>query len=97
MRRRYIVTYDISNARRLRHTFKTLRNYGDHLQLSVFECLLSRTERILLQDALARIINHAEDQVLFVDLGRADSDASPRTIAALGRPYQPGTVRPIIV
>ena len=44
MRTTYLVCYDISNDRRLRKVFKTCRNYGDHLQYSVFECDLSEAE-----------------------------------------------------
>ena len=38
MRQSYLVCYDISDDKRLRKVFKTMRGYGDHLQYSVFEC-----------------------------------------------------------
>ena len=41
MRSVYLVTYDIRDDKRLRKVFKTLRNWGDHLQYSVFECQLN--------------------------------------------------------
>ncbi len=50
MRRAYLVTYDICEAKRLREVFKTMRGHGDHLQYSVFRCELNRSELILLQD-----------------------------------------------
>ncbi len=86
MRTTYLVCYDIADDKRLRRAFKTCRNYGDHLQYSVFECDLSPAEKIELECALGQIINHAEDQVLFVTLGPAEGRGD-RVITALGLPY----------
>jgi hypothetical protein len=44
MRNVYLVTYDICDDKRLRRVFKTMRNWGDHLQYSVFECQLNGAE-----------------------------------------------------
>lgn len=86
MRTTYLVCYDISNDKRLRKVFKTCRNYGDHLQYSVFECDLNETEMVNLERELGEIINHIEDQVLFVALGPAESRGQ-RVIRAVGLPY----------
>ena len=43
--RTYIVTYDISDARRWRRVYKTMTGFGEWLQLSVFQCRLSRRRR----------------------------------------------------
>jgi CRISPR-associated protein Cas2 len=86
MRNSYIVTYDISDDKRLRKVFKTMRDFGDHLQYSVFECQLTPTDLVRLRTALGEIIHHTEDQVLFVNLGPAEGRGD-RVIAALGRPY----------
>ena len=86
MRNCYIVMYDISDDKRLRQVFKTMRGFGDHLQYSVFECQLTPTDLVRLRAALAEIIHHTEDQVLFVDLGPAEGRGD-RVITALGRPY----------
>lgn len=75
MRHRYVVTYDVSDAKRLRRVFKTLRGFGEALQYSVFQCDLSDVERLRLTDALSGIINHAEDRVLIVDLGPTEGRA----------------------
>lgn len=85
MRRTFIVSYDISDPRRLRKVFQTLRGYGDHLQLSVFRCELVSAEKVVLETKLRGIIHHTEDQVLFIDLGVADGRAAC-AIHALGRP-----------
>ncbi|MDD4792699.1 MAG: CRISPR-associated endonuclease Cas2, partial [Firmicutes bacterium] len=41
MRRRFIVCYDISDPKRLRKMYRTMRGFGDPLQKSVFTCDLS--------------------------------------------------------
>ncbi|QDT13607.1 CRISPR-associated endonuclease Cas2 [Stieleria marina] len=86
MRRIYLVTYDICEARRLRQTFKCLRNWGDHLQYSVFECHLTASDLIRLRGQLADIIHHDEDQVLVIDLGAA-ATRSESLVQAIGKPY----------
>jgi len=86
MRTTYLVCYDIANEKRLRKVFKTCVNFGDHLQFSVFECDLNPSEKIELESALANIINHDEDQVIFVSLGPAEGRGE-RVITSLGLPY----------
>ena len=86
MRTTYLVCYDICDAKRLRLVFKVMRAYGDHLQYSVFECQLTPMDLVKLRAALAAIIHHTEDQVLFVSLGPAEGRGD-RVISALGKPY----------
>lgn len=88
MRHSYLVTYDIADEKRLRKVFKTMRNYGDHLQYSVFECQLTQTDLARCRRDLAAIIHHDQDQVLFVSLGPAEGRGD-RVITALGLPYTP--------
>ena len=86
MRKSYIVSYDIADPKRLRKVFKIMRAWGDHLQLSVFECQLTRMDLVRLRAELADTIHHDQDQVLFVDLGPAEGRGE-RVISALGKPY----------
>ena len=86
MRTTYLVCYDISDEKRLRKVFKTMRGFGDHLQFSVFECQLTATDMVRLRSQLSLIIDHAGDQVLFVNLGPAEGRGD-RVISALGKPY----------
>lgn len=86
MRTTYLVCYDIADAKRLRQVFKVCKNYGDHLQFSVFECDLSLTEKAGMESELIDIIKHTEDQVIFVVLGAAEGRGD-RAITALGMPY----------
>ena len=40
--RLYVVAYDIADQKRWRRVFKAMHGYGEWLQLSVFQCRLSR-------------------------------------------------------
>ncbi len=86
MRQTYIVSYDISHPKRLRKVFKLMRGWGNHLQLSVFQSELNARELVELRTALAEIIKHDEDQVLFVDVGPVEGRGAS-SINAVGRPY----------
>jgi CRISPR-associated protein Cas2 len=86
MRTSYLVCYDICEDKRLRKVFETMRNYGDHLQYSVFECQLTPMDLAKCRAELSEIINHSEDQVLFVSLGPSEGRGD-RVITALGKPY----------
>ncbi|HXG66329.1 MAG TPA: CRISPR-associated endonuclease Cas2 [Blastocatellia bacterium] len=84
MRMRYIVSYDISDPKRLRRVHRAMRGFGDPLQYSVFRCDLSPSERILLIETLSGIIHHREDQVMLISLGPSDGRVRER-IETLGR------------
>ena len=86
MRQSYLVCYDICDDKRLRKVFKTMRGFGDHLQFSVFECQLTPADLVRCRTEISRIINHDQDQVLFVHLGPAEGRGD-RVITALGKPY----------
>ncbi len=86
MRSSYLVCYDIADEKRLRQVFKAMRNYGDHLQFSIFECQMTPTDLVRCRAELGGIIHHTEDQVLFVNLGPAEGRGD-RVITALGKPY----------
>lgn len=85
-RTNYIVTYDISDPKRLRKVFKACKDYGIHLQLSVFECDLTTAEKIDFESQLRGLINSDEDQVLFIGLGPSESRGE-RVISSIGQSY----------
>ena len=88
MRNTYLVCYDIRDNKRLRKVFKTMRDFGDHLQYSVFECRFTATDLARCRHVLSEIINHSDDQVLFIDLGPTEARGD-RVITALGQAYSP--------
>ena len=95
-RHRYVVTYDIADPKRLRHVFKTMKEFGQHTQYSVFVCDLDRTEYFRLQNALIDIVNTKRDRIMFVDVGPAASTAPRFTNLGL-RPNLPDSTGPTIL
>jgi len=93
--RLYIVTYDISDDRRWRRVFKTMKGYGQWLQLSVFQCRLTPRRRQEMAGALEKVIHHRDDHVLIIDVGRADT-VDPR-VESLGKTFEPVKRQAIIV
>ena len=85
-RHRYLVCYDIADAKRLRHVAKVCESYGRRIQFSVFESALTNTMLASLRAELDVIINHDTDQILFVDLG-VDDFSTPFSMECLGLPY----------
>ena len=83
--RTYIVTYDISDSRRWRRVFKTMNGFGEWLQLSVFQCRLSRRQRAELETRLREVVKAGEDHVLLIDVGPADRTAI--AIESIGKTF----------
>lgn len=68
----FIVAYDISDQTRWRRVFKAMHGYGEWMQLSVFQCRLSRRRRAELETRLRELVKNGEDHVLLIDVGPAD-------------------------
>ncbi len=96
MRRLFIVSYDISNRVRWAKVYKTMRGFGEHLQLSVFQCDLTPTQKVRMVAALSEVINHEEDQVVFIDLGLSEG-REVKEIQAIGRPMEVVGRDPLVV
>ena len=75
MRHLYLVAYDVSDDKRLRRVYKTMRGFGDWMQYSVFQCNLSDVERMKMVEALNALIRHDMDRVMIVDIGPVDGRA----------------------
>ena len=90
MRRRYLITYDISDDKRRSNVFKALRDRGDHVQFSVFICELTDREYAQLKGELQQMVHKKEDQVLLLDLGLADNTLEiGQGLDCLGHGYKP--------
>lgn len=90
MRRRYVISYDISNDKRRTRVFELLLGHGDHVQYSVFLSDLSQRELIILRSKLLEIINEREDQILIIDLGK-ETRSLDTSLEVIGKSYQPPT------
>lgn len=95
MRRRYLVTYDVSDDKRRTKIFEHLQDFGDWVQYSVFFCELTDQEKVRMRRILREHAHHTEDQVLILDLGHARHPIS-ETLEVIGRAYEP-PVRSFIV
>lgn len=91
----YVVTYDVGDPKRWRRVFKLMNGYGEWLQLSVFQCRLSRQRHAELVATLDEIIHHKDDHVILVDLGLAEN-VDPRVVS-LGKVFAPIEREPVIV
>ena len=62
-----VVTYDVSDDKRRTLLHKTLRRFGDRVQFSVFECVI--TERLFdeMRRAVAEVVL-PEDNVRYYDI-----------------------------
>lgn len=84
---RYLIAYDIVDPDRLRKVHAVVKSAAERVQFSVYEALLTDTERVRLTGRLERVMNLKEDQVLFIDLGDASRTAVTE-VTALGLPMR---------
>ena len=91
----YIVTYDIADDKRWRRLFKLMHGYGEWLQLSVFQCRLTRMRQAELVQQVEAILNRDEDHLLMLDIGPA-KNVTPRVLS-IGKTFAPVVRVPVIV
>lgn len=91
----YIVCYDIGDPKRWRRVFRLMHGFGEWLQLSVFQCRLSRKRHAELVALLDGMLHHEADHVVLLDLGPAEG-VIPRVIS-LGRDFKPVEREAVIV
>lgn len=59
----YLVSYDIVDDKRRVKLSKTLKDFGDRIQLSVFECLLTDDLAMRMVERIEDIIDNEKDSV----------------------------------
>lgn len=91
----YIVVYDIADSKRWRRVFRIMNGYGEWLQLSVFQCRLSRRRYAEMIESLEGCIHHMQDHVICLDMGAADQ-VKP-LVKSLGKDFEPVRRGPVIV
>ncbi len=70
-----LITYDVNitspyGEKRLRNVARACLNYGKRVQNSVFECILTEAQFVVLRDQLKGIIDSRQDSVRFYILGK---------------------------
>lgn len=83
-----VVCYDIADDGRRTRVFETCRDFGDHVQYSVFFCELNPRELVQLRETLRTLIHAGEDQVLLIDVGPATRSVLEQ-MQVLGQAYSP--------
>ena len=91
----YLVCYDISDQKRWRKIYKTMKGYGAWLQLSVFQCRLNKEDLLKMTDTLTEIMHCDEDNLIIIDIGAAENVALK--VASYGRPFQPITQGAVVI
>ena len=92
----YIVTYDIGDPKRWRVVYSLMNGYGEWLQLSVFQCRLSRKRHAEMIATLDEIISAVDDHVVIVDLGLAEI-VKPKVVSLGKTGFTPVQRQAIIV
>ncbi len=90
MTRRFtLVSYDITDDERRNRIYKTMHDFGERVQYSVFCCQLSKRERIVLKRKLNDLLNHDEDQIILLDAGPIQGPYPEPDIEYLGKKFKP--------
>lgn len=92
----YIVTYDIGDQKRWRAVFRLMNGYGEWVQLSVFQCRLSRRRYAEMLATMDEIIDQKDDHVVLIDVGLAES-VHPKVVSLGKRVFRPVEREPVIV
>ena len=79
-----VVAYDIVSNRRRNRIVNILKDYGQRVNYSVFECTISRQREQELRARITEVINSKEDRVLLYRLCAACRNR--RDVLGLGLP-----------
>lgn len=60
-----VASYDIHDPRRLQRVAKVMKDFGERVLKSVFECNLTDDQFLKLKSRVEAIIEHAEDSVRY--------------------------------
>ncbi len=91
----YLVVYDISDPKRWKRVYNTMNSFGEWIQLSVFQCVLSDLQRTRMEKALQEIVKEGEDHVLIIDVGPSHNVAVK--FKSLGKTFRPLKKEAVVV
>lgn len=91
-RRSFLCTYDVASDKegdkRRTKLFELLLNHGEHVQFSVFLCVLTRSEQVQLKTTAETILHREQDQLLIIDLGPDGIDWTTE-LSCIGKKWIP--------
>ncbi len=93
-----LITYDVNitslgGTKRLRQVAKSCVDYGQRVQNSVFECILSEAQYVLLKSKLSGIIDNENDSIRFYIIGKKWN----RKVEIIGKDFGKDLVGELIV
>ena len=92
----YLVSYDISNPKRLRYVAKTLNRYGLRVHKSVFECDIDECRYKKMRDKLTKLLKDNDSILCYHLPQRTDKEklgavAVPSVTGGVPSPVAQGT------
>lgn len=88
-RKFFIVSYDVTDDRRRNRIFKTMNDFGDRVQYSVFCCQLNPRERLQMESRLKEDIHQIGDQVMVVEAGKVEGQNPEPDVDYIGKAWKP--------
>jgi CRISPR-associated protein Cas2 len=67
-----VVSYDIPDDKRRTKVMKILKDFGKHVQYSVFECQLKQQDYARLRERLKQVFNPQQDNIRFYLINQED-------------------------
>lgn len=67
-----VVSYDIPDDKRRTRVMKALKDFGRHVQYSVFECELKQADYRRMRQRLKKLVNPRQDNIRFYVLSQED-------------------------
>lgn len=61
----YVIAYDIVDDKRRNLVSKVLEKYGTRVNFSVFECMFTDSQLLLVQKKILNLIDSSEDTVIY--------------------------------
>jgi CRISPR-associated protein Cas2 len=71
----FIISYDVVKDSRRNRVSKILKNHGERVQKSVFECVISDKQYFALKEKLDKQIDRSTDSIRFYRICRACLDS----------------------
>uniref|UniRef100_A0A7C3SMI1 CRISPR-associated endoribonuclease Cas2 n=1 Tax=Dictyoglomus turgidum TaxID=513050 RepID=A0A7C3SMI1_9BACT len=69
-----VITYDVTDDRRRKEIASELKNYGQRVQKSVFECFLEKDQINELKARIEKLLDLGEDSVRYYHLCEKDEN-----------------------
>ncbi|MCK4257659.1 MAG: CRISPR-associated endonuclease Cas2 [Halanaerobiales bacterium] len=66
--KRYVICYDITDDKRRRRIYELLKDHGQRMQYSIFECMIDEKTFVMLKFKLRRLMDCAADSIIIYSI-----------------------------